>query len=171
MHTDASSIGLGAILLQFTPDGTRRVVAYYSKQTTVDQRKYHSYELETVAVVFALRYFRVYLIGLQFVVVTDCNALRTTFTKKDLIPRVGRWWLEIQDYTFEIEYRAGTAMQHVDALSRNPICQIEVYPVDITETDWILAVQLQDDQINRIRRVLWKMYKIMRPSNISLITY
>lgn len=45
-------------------------------------------------------------------------------------------------------------MQHVDALSRNPVCQIEVYPVDITKADWILAAQLQDDQINRIRKVL-----------------
>ncbi|KAJ3642004.1 hypothetical protein Zmor_028469 [Zophobas morio] len=90
LHTDASSLAVGAILLQTHPGGVQRVVAYFSRQTTIDQRQYHSYELETMAVVYALQYFRVYLLGLQFTVVTDCNALRTTFTKKDLIPRVGR---------------------------------------------------------------------------------
>ena len=154
LHTDASSLGLGAILFQFTSEGRQQVVAYYSKQTTFEQRKYHSYELETMAVVFALRHFRVYLLGLNFTVVTDCNALRTTFTKKDLIPRIGRWWLEVQDYTFDIVYRTGSRMQHVDALSRDPVEGVEIYPVDITEGDWILAAQLQDEQLSRVREIL-----------------
>lgn len=95
-----------------------------------------------------------YLLGLQFTVVTDCNALRTTFMKKDLIPRIGRWWLEVQDFTLDIEHRFGTKMQHVDAFSRNPVETIKIYPVDITEADWILATQLQDKQISRIRIIL-----------------
>lgn len=130
-------------------------VAYFSRQTTADQRCYHSYELETMAVVLALRYFRVYLLGIQFKVITDCNALRLTFVKRDLLPRIGRWWLEVQDYTFDIEYRAGFKMAHVDALSRNPISiPIEVLRVDITEGDWILAAQLQDEQLSHIRTIL-----------------
>ncbi|KAH0821927.1 hypothetical protein GEV33_000864 [Tenebrio molitor] len=79
LHTDASALG---------------------KQTTVDQRQYHSYELETMAVVYALKHFRVYLLGMKFTVVTDCNALRTAFSKKDLIPRIGRWSLEVQEYIY-----------------------------------------------------------------------
>jgi hypothetical protein len=153
LHTDASSTGLGAILLQ-EHNGKQRVVAYFSKQTTIDQRQYHSYELETMAVVYALKHFRVYLLGLHFTVVTDCNALRTTFSKKDLIPRVGRWWLEVQDYSFEIKYRPGTRMNHVDALSRYPTNDIEVNNVDLTESDWLVAAQLQDEQLLRIRQIL-----------------
>lgn len=84
VHTDASALGVGAILLQRVDD-KMAAVAYYSRQTTADQRLYHSYELETMAVVFALRYFRAYLLGIQFKVVTDCNALRPTFTKKKFI--------------------------------------------------------------------------------------
>jgi len=119
VHTDASAIGIGAILLQKV-DGKMVVVAYYSRQTTADQRCYHSSELETMAVVLALRHFRVYLLGIKFKVVTDCNALRATFAKRDLLPRIGRWWLEVQEFTFDIEYRAGTRMTHADALSRTP---------------------------------------------------
>jgi transposase InsO family protein len=155
LHTDASSIGVGAILFQFV-SGQQRVVAYFSKQTTVEQHHYHSYELETMAVVFALRHFRTYLLGIQFTVVTDCNALRTTFTKKDLIPRVGRWWLEVQDFHFSIEYRPGSRMAHVDSLSRNPVnlFEAELNTIDLTEADWVVAAQLEDEQLQRIRTIL-----------------
>jgi hypothetical protein len=153
LHTDASATAIGAILLQEF-DGVQRVIAYFSKQITSDQRHYHSYELETMAVVYALQHFRVYLIGIQFTVVTDCNALKTTFSKKDLIPRVGRWWLQVQEYTFDVKYRPGARMAHVDALSRYPCGIAEINQVDITEGDWILAAQLQDDQRVRIHDIL-----------------
>lgn len=45
-------------------------------------------------------------------------------------------------------------MAHVDALSRNPIpVSIEVLRVDISEGDWILAAQLQDEQLSHIRTI------------------
>lgn len=153
MHTDASALGVGGILLQRREEGMV-VIAYFSKQTTVDQRFYHSYELETMAVVLTLRHFRVYLLGREFKVLTDCNALRTTFSKRDLLPRIARWWLEIQDFRFEIEYRPGTKMAHVDALSRNPIVTLEIGGINLTEADWLLAAQLQDEQLLRIRQIL-----------------
>lgn len=154
VHTDASALGVEAVLLQQV-NGNMAAVAYYNKQTTADQRCYHSYELETMAVVLALRYFRVYLLRIEFRVVTDYNALRATFAKRDLLPRIGRWWLEVQEYTFDVEYRAGSKMAHADALSRNPVqFSLEVAQVDITEGDWILAAQLQDEQLSRIRTIL-----------------
>lgn len=46
-------------------------------------------------------------------------------------------------------------MAHVDALSRNPEqILLEVAQVDITEGDWVLATQLQDEQLSRIRTIL-----------------
>jgi len=56
VHTDASQEGIGAILLQEQADGLLRPVMYYSQTTTKDE-KYHAYELETLAVVKALRKF------------------------------------------------------------------------------------------------------------------
>lgn len=63
------------------------MVAYNSKATQGAESKYHPYELETLAVVKALQNFRHYLVGLQFKVVTGCNALKATERKKDLLPR------------------------------------------------------------------------------------
>ncbi|CAF4831682.1 unnamed protein product [Pieris macdunnoughi] len=120
LHTDASSAGYGAVLMQAHTDGNKRVVAYFSRVTQGAEPKYHSYELETLAVVKALQHFRHYLVGISFKIITDCNALKATERKKDLLPRVARWWIYMQDFNFEIQYRKGTMMGHADYLSRNP---------------------------------------------------
>lgn len=115
LHTDASSIGYGGVLLQKT-DGNVRVIGYFSKRTTKFEGKYHSYELETLSVINCLKHFRVYLLGIQFTLVTDCNAIKSTATKKKLLPRVARWWIYMQDFNFNIVYRKGSSLPHVTQL-------------------------------------------------------
>lgn len=143
VHTDASSAGYGAVLMQTHKDGKKKVVAYFSKVTQGAESRYHSYELETLAVVKALQHFRHYLIGLQFKVVTDCNALKSTERKKDLLPRVARWWVYLQDFTFDIEYRKGSMMAHADYLSRNP----PIYVHQVTKPrNWAQIAQSADGE-------------------------
>lgn len=62
LHTDASSKGLGAVLIQIK-DGRQHVIAYMSMRTTEPESHYHSYELETLAIVRAVKHFRQYLYG------------------------------------------------------------------------------------------------------------
>lgn len=120
LHTDASSIGIGAALMQ-KEEGMVKPVAYFSRRTTNSVSKYHSYDLETLAIVDAVEHFRTYLYGLHFTVYTDCNSVRATALKKDLHPRVARWWMRLKDFDFNIEYRPGGNMGHVDYLSRNSV--------------------------------------------------
>lgn len=77
LHTDASSKGIAGILFQELNDGLKPI-AYYSRATTVDESFYHSYELETLAVVESIKRFRIYLHGTHFKIVTDCSAVRST---------------------------------------------------------------------------------------------
>lgn len=161
LHTDASSLGVGGILMQWQKD-TRvlKPVAYFSRQTTPEEKHLHSYELETLAVVCSLKKFRVYLLGIHFKVYTDCSALRTTLTKRDLIPRIARWWLQISEYTFDIEYRPGIQMSHVDALSRNTKLTVEseenlsVNVYSIEKENWLLSLQIADPDVSRILKIL-----------------
>lgn len=165
LHTDASSLGLGGILMQWQRNPRElKPVAYFSRQTTPEERHMHSYELETLAVVCSLKKFRVYLLGLNFVVFTDCNALKTTLTRRDLIPRIARWWLQISEFDFRIEYRAGLKMTHVDALSRNPTPEQPTeteelshnFPtvLNISSDNWLLTLQLADPELLRISKIL-----------------
>ncbi|CAF4951779.1 unnamed protein product [Pieris macdunnoughi] len=120
LHTDASSIGYGAVLIQ-RQDRNPLVIAYFSMRTSSTESKYHSYELETLAVVKAIKHFRHFLHGRSFKVVTDCNSLKASSHKRDLTPRVHRWWAFLQNFQFEIEYRKGNKLAHADFFSRNPV--------------------------------------------------
>lgn len=161
LHTDASKDGLAGILLQVNKNGGLQPVSYFSRKTTNDEKKLHSFELETLAVISALNRFRVYLIGKPFKILTDCNALRSTLTKRDLIPRIARWWVQFQEYNCSIEYRPGVRMAHADALSRHPVepPTIEPHVLDVlaiqgNEEEWITTVQSSDDEVRRIKEAL-----------------
>jgi hypothetical protein len=151
VHTDASSIGYGAVLLQVHKDGTKHVVAYYSQVTKGAEAKYHSYELETLAVVKALKHFRHYLIGIRFTVITDCNALKATQNKRDLLPRVARWWVYLQDFNFDIQYRKGAMLPHADYLSRNPCNAVNNIE---RPRNWAQIAQSGDDETIKLLRAL-----------------
>lgn len=162
VHTDASQIGLAGILVQRHTDNRLHPVAYYSRQTSDTEQKYHSYELETLAVVESIRKFRTYLLGITFTVITDCNSLKAASKKKQLVPRIARWWLELQEFTFDVQYRPGGRMKHVDALSRNP-CNIKPNDSEtrehifkISEADWVLSAQLTDEKVREISNILTK---------------
>ncbi|GBN36639.1 Retrovirus-related Pol polyprotein from transposon 17.6, partial [Araneus ventricosus] len=124
LHTDASQQGYGAVLLQEAEDGKLHPVQYMSKKTTPAEEKYSSYELEVLAVVNALRKFRTYLMGNHFKIITDCSAFQRTMDKKDLVTRIARWALLLEEFDYEIVHRSGQRMQHVDALSRYPVAII-----------------------------------------------
>jgi transposase InsO family protein len=164
LHTDASSKGLSGILLQRQDDELLHAVSYFSRMTTDVEKRYHSYELEILAVVESLERFKYYLVGKHFKLVTDCNSLVSTLKKKELVPRIARWVLRIQDYDFVAEHRDGTKMAHVDCLSRQPveppaeaeIASLKIMAVEessVTE-DWLHSLQLQDENIRRIKRSL-----------------
>ena len=71
LQTDASDVGLGAILTQIDGNGNERVVSYASRTLSDCEKNYSATEKELLAVVFAVEYFRVYLLGGKFLLFTD----------------------------------------------------------------------------------------------------
>lgn len=85
---------------------------------------YDSCTLEVLAVVKAVTKFRIYLLDKRFTIGTDCEAFKKTMAKKDVVPRVARWVMYLQDFDFTVEHRPGERMKHVDTLSRYAIMMI-----------------------------------------------
>ncbi|GFW15875.1 retrovirus-related Pol polyprotein from transposon 297 [Trichonephila clavipes] len=82
IHTDASIDGLAAVLLQrFPDDNSLHPIYYMSRKTSETERKYTSYELEVLAIIEALKKFKVYILGMPFKIITDCNAFTKTMTR------------------------------------------------------------------------------------------
>ena len=118
LQTDASDVGLGAILTQIDGKGNERVVSYASR-TLSDSEKNYSATEELLAVVFAVEYFRVYLLGRKFLLFTDHNALRWLHSTEPK-GRRARWIMDLQEYEFEVQHRPGTQNCNADTLSRLP---------------------------------------------------
>lgn len=110
----------------------------------------------------SLSKFRVWLLGIEFTVVTDCNVLTMAQTKCDIIPRIARWWLRLTDYNFKVEYRPGERMKHADTLSRNPVESEGTYVIRIDVTDQVLASQLDDPNLSPDKLInLLKLYFLL----------
>ena len=74
VYCDASSAGLGCVLLQ-----SERVVAYGSRQLKNHEQNYPTHDIELAAVVFALKIWRHYLYGKEFEVYLDHKSLKYIF--------------------------------------------------------------------------------------------
>lgn len=89
-----------------------------SKKTTDAESRYHSSRLELYAVVWTINRLRPYLLGIKITVFTDCQSLVYLNINKTTKPQITRWFEMIQEFGFEIKFRPGPKMTHVDALSR-----------------------------------------------------
>lgn len=126
LHTDACKYGIAAILMQRCADDEKfHPVYYYSRKTSPAEQNYTSYELEVLAIIKGLSKFRVYLAGMEFKIVTDCSAFQMTMSKKELITRIARWAMYLEEFHYTIQHRPGSSMKHVDALSRSPVMIID----------------------------------------------
>ena len=112
LETDASAVGLGAVLEQ---DG--HVIAYASRSLNRAEQHYSVIQKECLAIVFALKQFRHYLLGRPFKLVTDHAPLQWLSAQK-MQGMLCRWALAMQEYSFSIEYRKGSLNSNADALSR-----------------------------------------------------
>ena len=111
--TDASIRGLGAVLMQ-----RGQVVAYASRQLKPHEKNYVTHDLELLAIVFALKIWRHYLLGEKFILYTDHQSLKYLYTQKDLNLRQQRWLEFLTAYDLDILYTPRKANVVADALSR-----------------------------------------------------
>lgn len=113
--------------------------------------------MECLAIIVALEKFRVYLLGIKFVIKTDCNSLKLLTNTKDLNPRIGRWFVKLSEFDYVIEYHKGANNGVADALSRYPVDEAEeksLTGLPILEirinTDWVAALQRTCNEIKDI---------------------
>ena len=115
--TDASPVGLGAVLVQ-EQDGAWTPVCYASRSLTGCEQRYSQTEKEELGVVWACERFHVYVYGMKFVVETDHKPLEVIYGPRSRpCARIERWVLRLQPYNFSVIHRPGRE-NFADPLSR-----------------------------------------------------
>ena len=103
VYTDASELGLGAVLYQEQDDGTTRVIAFASCSLSNSEQRYHSSKLEFLALKWAIHdQFHEYLYGSNFKVCTDKNPLTYIMSSAKLDARAQWWVASLAMYNFKI---------------------------------------------------------------------
>ena len=121
LDTDASAVGVGAVLSQ-VQEGQERAIAYYSKTLDPAQRNYCVTRRELLAVVMAVKNFRPYLYGQAFTLRTDHASLRWLCRRKEPSAQVARWLEILAEFQYTLEHRAGPRHGNADGLSRRSLC-------------------------------------------------
>ena len=120
LETDASVLGLGAVLSQVQEDGLLHPVAYASRATSPSERNHGITDLETLAVVWSLSHFKPYLYGQRVDIFTDHIAVKAVLQNPTASGKHARWWSKVYESGMghvEICYRRGRDNQNADALS------------------------------------------------------
>ena len=124
VSADASSYGLGAVLLQEQENGDIKPISYVSRSMSPTEERYAQIEKEALAFTWACERFSDFLIGLKFTIQTDHKPLIPLFSTKRLeeLPiRVQRFRMRMMRFDFSIAYIPGKKLVIADALSRAPL--------------------------------------------------
>ena len=151
LYTDASATGIGAVLEQ-----SSHVVAYVSRALSKAEQNYSVIQKECLALVYALKQFRHYLLGRPFKILTDHAPLQWLSAQK-MEGLLARWALAIQEYEFTITYRRGHENGNADALSRRTYPDVQLIAAtsqtpSLTET--LHQQQLSDPTIQHLHTAL-----------------
>ena len=187
LSADASSYGIGAVLLQQT-DKEWKPVAYASRTMSETEKRYAQIEKEALSLTWAAEKFSMYLLGRSFCMETDHKPLVPLLSAKNLDalpPRVLRFRLRLMRYDFTIMYTPGKHLCIPDTLSRAPLpilddsCDLQesveafisnvvsTLPATPARLASLQAAQTQDEilsQVTQFRKEGWLEKNLKNPN-------
>ena len=120
VRMDASAFAIGGALLQLDDAGQERVVAFSGRKLTSAELNYDTRERELLAIIYALRQWRVYLLDQPFTVETDHHSLATLLSQNTCSRRLARWLSELCEFRPNFKWISGDTNTVADGLSRRP---------------------------------------------------
>ncbi|GFR81911.1 transposon Ty3-G Gag-Pol polyprotein [Elysia marginata] len=143
-----SNAGLGAVLLQVQPDGSRRPVSYISRSLTAAEKNYAVIENEALAATWASKRFSDYYLGGRYTIETDHKPLVPLLSSKELHklpPRIQRLRLRLMGFQPEVIHVPGKQQVTADALSSAPVRSPSEADIGLIEESSAMAQQTKEN--------------------------
>jgi hypothetical protein len=122
IHSDASNLAVGAVLLQWQQDSMgrrqQRVFGYFSRKLTATECKYATYDRELMAIRDALQSWRFFVQGKYVDICTDHRALKRILKQRTLSSRQFNTLMDLNHFHYDIRYNPGAKNVVADRLSR-----------------------------------------------------
>ena len=148
IYTDASSLGIGAVLKQPQKDGIEKPVAYFSRKLTDSQKKKKAIYIECIAIREAIRCWQYWLMGKRFRVFTDHKPLENLRIRARTDEELGELTNYLLQFDCEVIYKPGVSNSEADCLSRNPVLESwdQVLPDTLKVVNVISLEEIKNDQ-------------------------
>ena len=188
LDTDASSVGLGAVLSHIMPNGEERPIEFISRTLSAAERNYAQIDREALGIVWGVKRFHLYLYGRKFLLRTDHKPLVHIIGAKKMpdmgTSRIIRWALFLMEYDYEIIYRKTSEHSNCDMLSRLPVTTKHTEDEDLNavvcalnlETTCIDAETIRvetkkDPVLSKIATFILDGWPITSPDSEMMIAY
>ncbi|KZS02628.1 Uncharacterized protein APZ42_000258, partial [Daphnia magna] len=141
---------IGSVLSQMQ-DGNEHPIAYSSRQLTKAESKYETTKKEELALIYAIKHFRHYLLDKPFEIISDHRPLKWLKNQKDNNGRLGRLAIVLAATNYELRYRPGRIHKNADCLSRLKIASTQLVSTNIK---FICEKQMEDFLCVKIKNYL-----------------
>ena len=184
VYVDDGPHGLGATLAQkYDITGIDhpvwRPVAYASRTKTTAELNYGKVDGESLALLFGIKVFKMYLYGIQFEVVVDHKPLLALYNghSKDRPARVERHISKLGSFDFEVTYEPGVTNPS-DYPSRHPFTKVmeeaitskqkEELSLQTQEEETEIVIRRCEEMIEAVTYPILERYSEKDPTCISL---
>ena len=150
--TDASNLAIRVVLSQDQGKGNQPI-AFESRKLSSAELNYPIHEKELLAIVHAIKLWRIYLEGQKFTVITDHASLEYIKSQTTLSRRQARWLETLQSVTYEVKYKPGKTNVVADALSRIPSVN-NISTLSLVDLENLLSLYQQDSYFSPILETL-----------------
>jgi len=151
--TDASRSGIAAVLFYVTADQPvptqHNIVAMAARGLLSYEKSYPIYQLELLAIVFAVNKFHLYVFGssIPIQVLTDHSALVEIMSNEPIKQTIARWLFQLMQYNLVFKHIKGKSNTLPDILSRAEFPSPEIVKVNLVRFSDELKFFLHDRQL------------------------
>lgn len=166
IYTDASILGVGAVLKQPQEDNYEKPVAYFSKKLNEVQKRKKAIYLECLAIKECVKYWQHLLIGRKFIVFSDHKPLENMNIKTRTDEELGDLTFYLSQYDFQVKYAPGKYNLEADCLSRNPVLEPNENKDEQLKIVNIIKIEdILNDQVNN-KEIQCRKNKLITKSNV-----